>query len=120
MSPVRAEDRRRYPPDWPDISDRIRFGRAGGRCECEGECDATGPLRHTGRCHAVHGTLHPDTGKRVVLTTAHRNHTPEDCRDDNLFAACQPCHLNYDREHHAETRARTAREVAAQGADALF
>lgn len=40
----------------------------------------------------------------VVLTTAHLNHTPEDCADGNLRAMCQSCHLNYDRAHHAATR----------------
>lgn len=42
-----------------------------------------------------------------MLTTAHRNHDPENCADDELFAACQSCHLAYDREHHAKTRAET-------------
>lgn len=42
---------------------------------------------------------------RVVLTIAHLNHTPGDDRDDNLKALCQWCHLNYDKQHHAETRA---------------
>jgi 5-methylcytosine-specific restriction endonuclease McrA len=47
------------------------------------------------------------TGSTVVLTTAHLNHTPEDCRPENLRAMCQGCHLHYDREHHAQTRRRT-------------
>jgi len=42
---------------------------------------------------------------RVVLTIAHLNHTPGDDRDENLKAFCQWCHLNYDKEHHRETRA---------------
>jgi len=48
VSPVRAADRGRYPADWPQISVAIRFGRAGGQCECAGEC-GTG---HAGRCEA--------------------------------------------------------------------
>jgi hypothetical protein len=75
-----------------EVSDRIRFDRAGARCECEGEC-GTG---HGHRCEAEHGVEHPITGSPVVLTTAHR-----DCRDDNLAAMCQ---LAYDRRHHADTR----------------
>ena len=31
--PIRPENRWLYPIDWPQISDHIRFGRAGGRCE---------------------------------------------------------------------------------------
>jgi hypothetical protein len=55
------------------------------------------------------------TGSNVVLTTAHLNHTPEDCSDENLKAMCQGCHLHYDRGHHAQTRAatRTAIETSA-------
>lgn len=49
---------------------------------------------------------------RVVLTVAHLNHDPSDNRDGNLAALCQWCHLNHDREHHAETRA--ARKDAAR------
>ncbi|MEO5317613.1 hypothetical protein PV761_03330 [Arthrobacter sp. CC3] len=47
------------------------------------------------------------TGSNVVLTTAHLDHTPENCEDENLKAMCQGCHLHYDRDHHAETRAAT-------------
>lgn len=36
--PIRPENRDRYPADWRDISHRIRFDRAGGRCECDGRC----------------------------------------------------------------------------------
>jgi 5-methylcytosine-specific restriction endonuclease McrA len=42
---------------------------------------------------------------RVVLTVAHLNHNPADNRTENLAALCQWCHLNYDKEHHANTRA---------------
>jgi hypothetical protein len=42
---------------------------------------------------------------RIVLTVAHLNHDPRDNREENLKALCQWCHLNYDKLHHAETRA---------------
>lgn len=105
--PIRPENRDRYPRDWKQISERIRFKRAHGRCECLGEC---GRGTHTGRCPNVHGRAAYGTGSKVVLTVAHLNHTPEDCRDDNLRAFCQGCHLHYDIEHHAQTaqRSRTA------------
>lgn len=28
-------------------------------------------------------------------------------KPENLKALCQKCHLNYDKEHHAETRRKT-------------
>lgn len=104
MSPIRPSQKARYPKDWPQISDRIKTTRAGGRCECAGEC---GRGTHTDRCPNIHGRPAYGTGSRVVLTTAHLDHTPEHCDDDNLKAMCQGCHLHYDRQHHAETRAAT-------------
>ena len=97
--PIRPENRDRYPSDWSHISARIRFKRAGNRCECEGECG-----RHGFRCCAVNREPHPVTGSKVVLTVAHLDHTPENCTDDNLVAMCQRCHLSYDAAHHAATR----------------
>ncbi len=106
--PIRPENRHRYPPDWPQISHRIRFERAAGRCECRGECGRPADhLANDGRCRNHHHRPAYGTGSRVVLTTAHRNHVPEDCRDANLFAACNGCHLHYDLDHHAQTRQRT-------------
>lgn len=99
--PIRASERARYPKDWKAISDRIKR-RARNRCECRGECG-----RHTKRCAARQYQPHPTTGSHVVLTVAHLNHTPEDCRDDNLKAYCQLCHLVYDARHHARNAKRT-------------
>jgi hypothetical protein len=104
--PIRPENRNRYPADWRAISNRIRFVRAAGRCECRGQCGRpSGHLDRDDRCRNVHGAPAYGTGSVVVLTTAHLNHTPEDCHDKNLAAMCQGCHLHYDRAHHAETRA---------------
>ena len=92
--PIRPENRDRYPADWPELSDRIKFERAGGRCECSGECGR--PYDHLDvdkRCRNRHNQQAYVTGSRVVLTTAHLNHQPEDCREENLKAMCQGCHL---------------------------
>jgi hypothetical protein len=118
--PVRPENLLRYPPEWPAITWVIKFVRAGSRCECVGQCSVPndrmmpwGRLTwadltfvHAGRCRAEHGLPHPITGSKVVLTTAHLDHTPENCHPANLRAMCQSCHLRYDRVHHAETRRR--------------
>ena len=130
MSPIRPENRDRYPRDWPAISRRIRE-RAGQRCECLGECRGErhvmwnrliglDPDVTTGRCPNVNGKPSEFTGSLVVLTVAHLNHTPEDCRDDNLKAMCQACHLNYDRDHHAETAARTRAEAQASAGQGVL
>jgi len=112
----------KYPPDWPEISKRIRFERAGGVCEW---------------CGAVHGQPHPRTGAKVVLATAHLG-TPKpdgtnvskrdtmDCRDENLAALCAPCHLSFDRDQHTTafyqrifTRERQNREKGKRRAEQL-
>jgi hypothetical protein len=109
--PIKAENRDRYPQDWPAISRRIRFDRAESRCECLGEC---GRGTHDGRCPNEHGEPAYGTGSTVVLTVAHLDHTPENCDDDNLKAMCQGCHLHYDRDHHAQTRGETRRRTIEQ------
>jgi hypothetical protein len=99
--PILKENKRKYPKDWPAISDRIRFGRAESRCEFEtldGE-----------RCTARHGHRHPFTGVIVVLTVAHLNHDEADCRDENLKAACQLHHNRYDLAHRLRSRQRRRR-----------
>lgn len=115
--PIRPENRHRYPADWRQISHRIRFERANSRCECVGEC---GRGTHTGRCPNRHGAPAYGTGSTVVLTVAHLNHTPEDCRDENLKAMCQGCHLHYDRDHHAQTAQRTRIAALTAQMDSLF
>ena len=115
--PIRPENAARYPADWPAISAWIRHTRALGHCECEGEC---GRGTHTGRCPNRQGQPAYGTGSKVVLTTAHLDHTPENCDPANLRAMCQGCHLHYDREHHAQTAARTRAAAAAAGMDALW
>lgn len=107
VSPIKPENRDRYPSDWPEISRRIRFERAGGRCECTGEC---GRGTHTGRCPNRHGEPAYGTGSLVVLTVAHLDHTPERCGDDNLRAMCQGCHLHYDRDHHRQSAQQKRRD----------
>jgi hypothetical protein len=104
--PIRPENRARYPSGWREISLAIKR-RARWRCECKGEC---GRGTHEGRCPNRHG--HPAYGSEsiVVLTTAHLDHTPENCEPANLKAMCQGCHLHYDRDHHAQTAYRTRRE----------
>ena len=48
----------------------------------------------------------------VVLTTAHLNHYPPDCRPSNLLVMCNTCHLRYDQVLHSKHAWRTKRERA--------
>lgn len=90
--PIRPENKARYPKNWKEIREAI-LKRANNCCEFCGVSN-----------HSYH--FNPKTGKvvRVVLTIAHLNHTPEDCRPENLRALCQRCHNQYDAKHRAETR----------------
>lgn len=97
-----------YPPEWHEISRRLRFERAGNRCEW---------------CGAENYKPHPVTGSKVVLTVAHLgidkpDGTPgskddlHDVREENLAALCQKCHLDFDRDDHL--RRRVQNRIAAR------
>lgn len=86
-------DRSLYPDNWEEISYKIRSQRAKWRCE---------------QCGAIAFEPHPLTGSRVILTVHHigvarPDGSPGDykdkmdCRDENLIALCQDCHLRVHR-----------------------
>lgn len=104
--PIRPENRARYPKDWVAIVAMVAE-RSGDRCEGSPAFPD---------CRAANREPHPETGSRVVLTTGHLDHTPENCDLQNLRHWCQRCHLVYDAAHHAQTAYRT-RKAAAQTAD---
>jgi hypothetical protein len=101
----------RYPPDWKAIVARVAE-RSGGRCECRGEC---GTPSCASQCAAVNKQPHPETGSRVVLTTAHLDHDTMHNDLSNLRHLCQRCHLRYDARLHAQharaTRVRRCEEA---------
>lgn len=123
----RKAQKKKYPKNWRLISRRIRFIRAGGKCEWCGKphgeeilvgaencwADAKGQwrnrhgrripgpmpwpkkywweyvIRHRGRTPQIKSAV-------VILQTAHLDHDPANCSDDNLTALCQFCHAGYD------------------------
>jgi 5-methylcytosine-specific restriction endonuclease McrA len=91
MSPITADRRLLYPPDWPTISRRIKQA-AGWVCQ---------------RCQAPHGEPNPVTGSKVVLTTHHKDADPSNCEDANLEALCQLCHNRADAAMRTLHRALT-------------
>ena len=95
---------RGYPLDWPVRSWFVRVVRARNRCEW---------------CGAHNHTPHPETGSRVVLTTAHvYDRAPAAASLLNLAALCQRCHLNHDRAQHIQSR--RANKDRANGQLSLF
>jgi hypothetical protein len=115
-----------YPDDWEAISLRIRE-RAGQRCEwCGLENGAIGYRDDTGTFHHVPiewADAYELDGIhlfKIMLTVAHLGvpkpdgspgdkRDKQDCRDENLAALCQRCHLNYDRDEHIFNAALTRR-----------
>jgi len=85
--PISKDKQKLYHKNWKNISKRIRFERAGNKCEF---------------CGAENYEPHPDTGSKVILTVAHLEHNPQNNDDKNLKALCQRCHLTYDAKHHAQ------------------
>lgn len=120
--PIRRELRRLYPRHWPDLSRRVRFERAGGRCQGCGRphgltvrCLPDGrwfdPAGSTWRDGKGRPARWPDLEQlarqrttRVVLAAAHLDHNPRNNRLRNLRSLCQRCHLLHDRQHHLAQR----------------
>ena len=98
--PIKPENKHRYPVDWKEISMRIRFERAKGKCEVCGAVNYSYVNRKTREICLKD----EDDAIRIVLTVAHLDHSPENCEDSNLKAMCQKCHNNYDKYHRRETR----------------
>lgn len=118
--PIRKDLKHLYPPDWKEISHRIRFGRANGRCEF---------------CGARHGWYRGPNGilwdpsileqiglmefhhfSKIVLTTAHLDHDPTNNDEaNNLRALCQRCHLDWDLKHHLASRRMNRERETGQG-----
>lgn len=113
-------DYRKYPPDWGDISKRIRE-RAGNVCEECGVPNGSHVTRAKGD-RSQWTQVEAGKGTRIVLTVHHigvdhADGTPGDprdkmdVRDENLIALCQACHLAADLDQHiAEARKTRARK----------
>ena len=133
--PIREERKHLYPKDWDAISRRVR-DRAGNKCEFCGVANYALGGRHNGKFYDANPLGEkalrlewPKPGEhwwcvghgdklriiRIVLTVAHLNHDETDCRDENLKALCQRCHLTYDAKHHAKNARATLRGRKAIG-----
>lgn len=104
-----AINRELYPKDWDQISERIRFERAGNHCEwCSVANYAVGARDRLGTWHNKADILqmrdeerHLLLGRRwrnikIVLTVAHLDHDPANNAEENLAALCQRCHLAHE------------------------
>ncbi|WP_333630739.1 hypothetical protein [Agrobacterium cavarae] len=121
--PIRRQHRYLYPIDWQQITDYIRFERAGGRCEhCRRPHGQTVTHLGDGRWwDETDQTWRDDRGRvlkrlktpvldtalkttLVFLATAHLDNNPGHNDRRNLKALCQRCHMAYDRQEHQRRR----------------
>jgi hypothetical protein len=118
-----------YPANWKEISRRIRFERAGGKCEvCQlpdgaiGFRDLNGQFvgRSPEDSEIGFMVFFDDNGReyrrpavKIVLTVAHLDHNPANNNEANLKALCQRCHNRHDGPHRAANAARTRRSKRA-------
>lgn len=129
-------DKSRYPEDWNEISRRIRYERAGGKCEWCGAPD--GQFIRRNRGNPAMWELATETTPadqewyrpvRVMLTVHHKGipkpdgspgdrHDKMDVREENLAALCQRCHLFADLDIHManarQTRLKKREQIARQ------
>jgi hypothetical protein len=131
--PIRATLRPLYPPHWRELSRRVRFERAGGRCERCGRphlvrlrCLPDGrwfdETARTWRDRRNRPASWPDLvdivalrTTRVVLAAAHLDGNPANNQLRNLKSLCQRCHMLHDRPHHLAQRRLTYRRRWAIG-----
>ena len=137
--PIKPENRARYPADWPEIS-RAAKERAGWKCQHPGclarqysigiwhrpegvkdhqWAEQYKPADTYAEARSIAAEawwevqhLGGDKLTIIVLTVAHLNHQPEDCRPENLAAMCQRHHLAYDHDHHRANAQATRRAKA--------
>lgn len=91
------------------VSHRI-MERAGGRCECVGECGINQHTHAPHRCTERHNEparRYPHS--RVELTTTFLNYLPHDTRPENIRAMCPRCNALYT-EDVRETAKRAKHE----------
>ena len=116
--PIRPENRWLYPIDWPQLSQAIRFDRAGARCErCarphrrfvahlgdgrwwdgDAACWRSARGRRVAVCDRFE--LGSVWTTYVVLACAHLDHDPSHNMPANLAALCQRCHMLHDAAEH--------------------
>ncbi|ULG90669.1 hypothetical protein FH593_20435 (plasmid) [Leptospira interrogans] len=126
--PIKPENKKLYPSNWKEISLSIR-NRAGNKCEWCGVRNK----KWVQRTENAVWTKEKDPSNKeeefelkllgyskIVLTVAHLNHDPSDCRDENLRALCQKCHLNYDKALHIKNSRITRDNKKSQKEPKLF
>lgn len=117
--PIKKENRKLYPKNWPEIRARI-LARANDCCEfCGVKNHAVGYRSDNGNFVNVDISKYYEESSfyeeamnafKIVLTVAHLDHDPRNNDPSNLRALCQRCHNNHDKEHR-QANARATRRA---------
>jgi ribosomal protein S14 len=98
--PIKKENKARYPKNWKEISEDIRFNRADNKCEV---CGIPNHVFVNSKTREICLSLDEPDAIKIVLTVGHLDHTPENNDYSNLKAMCQKCHNKYDARHRKQT-----------------
>jgi hypothetical protein len=104
-------NRKLYPPDWEEIS-RDAKERAGWRCEGCGVRHGAVGFRDK---HGAFTEVDPDVARvfggfkviKIILTTGHVDHDPQNNDPSNLRSWCQQCHNRHDASHRRRNASHT-------------
>jgi len=112
---VSGKIKAKYPQNWKKFSKWVREVRAGGRCECTGECGLHRTNPGPRRCTERHQQPAQWAKGKVVLTTAHLCDCDPPCAiSEHVKAMCNRCHLRIDVEFHINSKHRNRRLLAEQ------
>src|SRR3990167_5232056 len=114
-------DYKLYPPNWKEFSKHIRDDRAGGRCQCTGECGLHKTTPGPRRCIEKNGYQAKWARGKIVLTVAHLCECAPPCAiEEHVKAMCQRCHNRYDVPLRRQNRSHTNAKRKSRGTFPLF
>lgn len=94
--------RRKTYINWAALGTQVGIDRAGGRCECWGQCGQHirkpfSSIAADNRCNARIGHL-DESGEWVKLTPVPLDRVPHHVELSNLLAMCQPCRRRFEAQ----------------------
>lgn len=102
-----AHKKKDYPNEWKDIIRPAQLKKANYYCEICKALNNAEYVNENGKRIFIEDEFERNRAirenlkiRKIVLSVCHRNHIKMDCRAENLFVACQRCHLNHDRNMH--------------------